>query len=96
MIDKVPLAMIPNSFTVVQSLPISSSGKVDHSSLLISKGLTKHYLAEDGSSISNDLLHVIKKVCSIIFWIRLPYVSNSNFLGRPQLLFCMLLYRKCD
>ncbi|CAN1246410.1 Putative acyl-activating enzyme 19 [Linum grandiflorum] len=64
MIDKVPLAMIPNSFTVVQSLPISSSGKVDHSSLLISKGLTKHYLAEDGSSISNDLLHVIKKIFS--------------------------------
>ena len=67
MIDKVPLSMIPNSFTVVKSLPISSSGKVDYSSLEISKGSTKPDQVEVGSPLSNDLLHVIKKVCFIIF-----------------------------
>ncbi|CAN1765498.1 Putative acyl-activating enzyme 19 [Linum perenne] len=65
MIDKVPLAMIPNSLTVIESLPFSSSGKVDYSSLVISKVPSKHdQIKVVDSSFNSGLLHVIKKAFS--------------------------------
>ncbi|CAN1271640.1 Putative acyl-activating enzyme 19 [Linum perenne] len=65
MINKVPLAMIPNSFTVIESLPFSSSGKVDYSSLVISKVPSKHdQIKVVDSSFNSGLLHVIKKAFS--------------------------------
>ncbi|CAI0395232.1 unnamed protein product [Linum tenue] len=63
MIDKVPLAMIPNSFLVIESLPISSSGKVDYSSLETSTVSTNHDQIEADNAGNSNLLHIIKKVC---------------------------------
>lgn len=62
MIKKLPLAMIPNSFFFIESLPISASGKVDYAVLedpAISKAYVRNVI---GDVMSNDLLEVIKKV----------------------------------
>ncbi|XP_011012744.1 PREDICTED: putative acyl-activating enzyme 19 isoform X2 [Populus euphratica] len=60
MVDKVPLAMVPNRFVITESLPISSTGKVDYALLARSKFLNLHVQDEIGNATS-DLLQIIKK-----------------------------------
>lgn len=64
MIDKVPLAMIPNNFFCTQSLPMSSTGKVDYS-LLANLRSSKPSAKDDIEDVqSSDTLQLIKKVFS--------------------------------
>ncbi|KAJ6854991.1 acyl-activating enzyme 19 isoform X1 [Populus alba x Populus x berolinensis] len=60
MVDKVPLAMVPNRFVFTESLPMSSTGKVDYALLARSKFLNLHVQDEIGNATS-DLLQIIKK-----------------------------------
>ncbi|KAJ8771311.1 hypothetical protein K2173_026488 [Erythroxylum novogranatense] len=57
LMSKVPLAMIPSRFVLVESLPISLSGKIDYAFLASSS------LVEDKTSdtMTSDLLQTIKK-----------------------------------
>lgn len=77
MIDKLPLAMLPNRFTFRESIPISSSGKVDYELLGGSISLTKEVEYNTGDMVSSDLLQVIKKVCSSSFNIINLFISFS-------------------
>ncbi|XP_061944365.1 putative acyl-activating enzyme 19 isoform X4 [Populus nigra] len=60
MVDKVPLAMVPNRFVITESLPMSSTGKVDYALLARSKFLNLHVQDEIGNA-TTDLLQIIKK-----------------------------------
>ncbi|KAH8480748.1 hypothetical protein H0E87_030849 [Populus deltoides] len=60
MVDKVPLAMVPNRFVITESLPMSSTGKVDYALLARSMFLNLHVQDEIGNATS-DLLQIIKK-----------------------------------
>ncbi|KAJ6291821.1 hypothetical protein OIU76_023832 [Salix suchowensis] len=60
MVDRVPLAMVPNRFVFTESLPMSSTGKVDYALLARSKFLNLNVQDEIGKATS-DLLLVIKK-----------------------------------
>nr|XP_048331209.1 putative acyl-activating enzyme 19 isoform X4 [Ziziphus jujuba var. spinosa] len=59
MVDKLPLAMIPNQFTFTESFPLSSTGKVNYELLASSTFLVKHVqdkIAEVGNThLSHDL-----------------------------------------
>ncbi|CAI0395229.1 unnamed protein product [Linum tenue] len=80
MIDKVPLAMIPNSFLVIESLPISSSGKVDYSSLETSTVSTNHDQIEADNAGNSNLLHIIKKAFSEALLIEVVSGDDDFFL----------------
>lgn len=62
MVNKVPLAMIPNSFFFIDSLPMSSSGKVDYEILKHSTPLWEHVQKNIDETWANDYMQVIKKV----------------------------------
>ncbi|XP_052171471.1 putative acyl-activating enzyme 19 [Diospyros lotus] len=61
LLDKLPLAMIPNSFFFTKSLPMSSTGKVDYAFLASVMFSMKYKQNEIGETPSTELLHVIKK-----------------------------------
>lgn len=60
---RLPLAMIPNLFTILESLPMSSSGKVDYKLLADLTYSKIHVQDVSGGSETGDILQVIKKVC---------------------------------
>jgi len=76
MVDKLPSVMLPNHFTFTESIPVSSTGKVDYELLAGLTSLTEHVQGKIGDMGSSDLLQVVKKVCS----------SSFNII--PLLLFC--------
>eukprot|EP00257_Ricinus_communis_P018927 XP_015577767.1 putative acyl-activating enzyme 19 isoform X2 [Ricinus communis] len=61
MVGKVSSAMIPNHFVFVKSLPKSSSGKVDYALLQTSALPTLHVQEKFGSSLTSDLMLIVKK-----------------------------------
>ncbi|KAK1582767.1 hypothetical protein Q3G72_018054 [Acer saccharum] len=61
MINKLPLAMIPNRFICIESLPMTPSGKVDYASLAGSTIVTMHPEDEIVDTKTSNLLQVIKK-----------------------------------
>ncbi|XP_065851847.1 putative acyl-activating enzyme 19 isoform X2 [Euphorbia lathyris] len=61
MFSKLPSAMIPSHFVLVKSLPISSSGKVDYTSLRGSSFLTRHTKDKIGNANTSDILHIVKQ-----------------------------------
>lgn len=61
MVDKLPLAMVPNNYILTEAFPTTSSGKVDYESLT-SEFLAKHVQDEIGDVGNIDLMQVIKKV----------------------------------
>ena len=67
MVDKLPLAMLPNHFTITESIPVSSSGKVDYELLAGSGFLTKQVQDKIGDTGSSDLLRTITTVCPSSF-----------------------------
>lgn len=62
LVDKIPLAMIPNRFFFTTSFPLSSTGKVDYESLASSRCSMTKVGNEIEQIPDNDLLEVIKKV----------------------------------
>lgn len=64
MVEKVPLAMIPNSFFFIDSIPMSSSGKVDYEILTHSRPLQEHVHENVDETWANDFIQVIKKAFS--------------------------------
>lgn len=62
MVDKLPSVMLPNHFTFTESIPVSSSGKVDYELLASLTSLTEHVQDKIGDMGSSDLLQVVKKV----------------------------------
>lgn len=58
---RLPLAMIPNLFTILESLPMSSSGKVDYKLLADLTYSKIHVQDVSGGSETGDILQVIKK-----------------------------------
>lgn len=64
MINKVPLAMIPNNFFCTKSLPMSSTGKVDYSLLANSRSSKTSAQNEIEEVQSSDILQLIKTVFS--------------------------------
>lgn len=63
MLHKLPLAMIPNRFICVNSLPKTTSGKVNYPLLGDSRMITIHPLKEVIDAETSNLLLLIKKVC---------------------------------
>ncbi|WCJ27716.1 AMP-dependent synthetase and ligase family protein [Euphorbia peplus] len=61
MTGKVPPAMIPSHFVYIKSLPISSSGKVDYTSLKGSSFLTRHGKNIIGNAKTSEILHLVKQ-----------------------------------
>lgn len=66
MINKLPSAMIPTRFVFVESLPMSTSGKVDYTLLADSIFSQKHVQDEISDIWASNLIQLIKKVCSIL------------------------------
>lgn len=66
MVERVPSAMVPNLFFVVESFPISSTGKIDYATLASSTIFSTYNQHDIASVHSSDLLHVIRKVCSLL------------------------------
>lgn len=60
--NKIPLAMIPNQFVFMDSLPMTSSGKVDYASLSASTSFTISAQHDADETKASDLLQVIRKV----------------------------------
>ncbi|XP_050280846.1 putative acyl-activating enzyme 19 isoform X3 [Quercus robur] len=76
MVDKLPLAMLPNHFTITESIPVSSSGKVDYELLAGSGFLTKQVQDKIGDTGSSDLLRIIMTAfCDAL---RVEEVSNDD------------------
>ncbi|KAJ0080540.1 hypothetical protein Patl1_23633 [Pistacia atlantica] len=64
MINRLPLAMIPSRCVIMESLPMSSNGKVDYASLAsINVTGSAHDIISETKT--DDLLKVIKKVCCL-------------------------------
>lgn len=80
MIDKVSVVMLPKCFTYRESLPVSSSGKVDYGLLESSSSLTKHVEDRIVDKGNCDLLQVIKKVCSSSFSSILVFFFFKDFV----------------
>ncbi|KAM4081257.1 hypothetical protein ACJW30_11G078800 [Castanea mollissima] len=76
MVDKLPLAMLPNHFTITESIPVSSSGKVDYELLAGSGFLTKQVQDKIGDTGSSDLLRIITTAfCDAL---RVEEISNDD------------------
>lgn len=69
MVDKLPLAMIPNQFTFTKSFPLSSTGKVNYELLASSTFLVKHVQDKIAEVGNGNLLQVIKKVFFSLFFL---------------------------
>lgn len=65
MTKKLPSAMIPNHLVFVESLPMTSSGKVDHASLKCPTCFTMQSQDTTDETKALDFLQVIKKVCPV-------------------------------
>ncbi|XP_022155734.1 putative acyl-activating enzyme 19 isoform X3 [Momordica charantia] len=78
MVDKVPLAMIPNRFICVDSIPMSSSGKVDYELVMHSYPLWEHVHENFDETQENDFMQVIKKVFSDVLMVE-EVSSNDDF-----------------
>ncbi|XP_031259561.1 putative acyl-activating enzyme 19 isoform X3 [Pistacia vera] len=75
MINRLPLAMIPSRFVIMESLPMSSNGKVDYASLAsINVTGSAHDIISETKT--DDLLKVIKKAFADALMIE--EVSNSD------------------
>ncbi|XVE62376.1 hypothetical protein DITRI_Ditri06bG0113500 [Diplodiscus trichospermus] len=61
MISKLPSAMVPSRFIFVESLPMSTSGKVDYILLADSIFSHKHVQDENSNIEASNLMQVIKK-----------------------------------
>lgn len=70
MLKKVPSVMIPSKIFCIKSLPTSSTGKVDYTLLARSCAIPIFNKAE--GTESSELLHVIKKVLSLLTECYLP------------------------
>ncbi|EOA15931.1 hypothetical protein CARUB_v10004025mg [Capsella rubella] len=67
MSEKLPSVMVPNHFVLVESLPLTSSGKVDYEALARLKRPTTLAQNMMHSSVTNSLLQTIKKaVCDAL------------------------------
>lgn len=64
MVDKLPLSMIPGHFVIMESFPVSASGKVDYALLADSVFIAKHIQGGLGDFGRSNLLQVIKKAFS--------------------------------
>ncbi|ESQ33212.1 hypothetical protein EUTSA_v10003545mg [Eutrema salsugineum] len=65
--EKLPPVMIPNHFVLVESLPSTSSGKVDYEALSRLKGPRTHAEDMTRTNGSNSLLQTIKKaICDAL------------------------------
>lgn len=62
MINKLPSVALPNRFIFTESLPVSSSGKVNYELLVSSASLTKSVKDKVGNIGCSNLLQLIKKV----------------------------------
>ncbi|XP_038696044.1 putative acyl-activating enzyme 19 isoform X2 [Tripterygium wilfordii] len=60
-VSKLPTAMIPSRFSFIESLHMTSSGKVDYASLASSTFLTSHVSHDISKTVNCDLLRSIKK-----------------------------------
>lgn len=63
MISNLPSVMVPNRFIFTESLPLSSSGKVNYELLAGSTSFTKNVEDKVGNVGCSNLLQLIKKVC---------------------------------
>lgn len=72
MVKKVPLVMIPSKIFCIKSLPTSSAGKVDYTLLADTRSSATPIFNEAEGIQSSDLLHVIKKVLSLLTKCYLP------------------------
>ncbi|KAI3683120.1 hypothetical protein L1987_83620 [Smallanthus sonchifolius] len=61
LVDKLPLAMIPNRFSFVDSLPMSSSGKVDYKSLASLRCSVTDIVSESEQIPHGNLLQTVKE-----------------------------------
>lgn len=61
LIDKFPAAVIPHHFVILESFPITSSGKVDYECLAALETMQSNQDSDQTGVI--DLLQAIKKVC---------------------------------
>lgn len=66
LVDKLPLAMIPNRFFFVDSLPMSSSGKVDYKSLSSLRCSMSDVFSEPEQISHGNILQTIKEVLLVI------------------------------
>ncbi|KAA0039622.1 putative acyl-activating enzyme 19 isoform X1 [Cucumis melo var. makuwa] len=64
MVEKVSLAMIPNSFFFIDSIPKTTSGKVDYEILMHSRPLWEHVHESIDETWANEFLQIIKKAFS--------------------------------
>ncbi|XP_023006185.1 putative acyl-activating enzyme 19 [Cucurbita maxima] len=78
MVEKVLLAMIPNSFFFIDSIPMSSSGKVDYEILTRSRPLWEHEHETIDETWANDYMQVIKKAFSDALMIK-EISSDDDF-----------------
>lgn len=61
MVKKVPLAMIPSKIFCIESLPTSSTGKVDYTLLADTRSCATLIFNEGEGVESSDLLHIIRE-----------------------------------
>ncbi|KAJ9558530.1 hypothetical protein OSB04_013144 [Centaurea solstitialis] len=61
MVDKLPLAMIPSHFFFVESIPMTSSGKVDYTLLASSRSPLSDICSETNGIPDSNLLETIKE-----------------------------------
>ncbi|XP_059633743.1 putative acyl-activating enzyme 19 isoform X2 [Cornus florida] len=76
MVDKLPLAMIPNRLSFTKTFPMSSTGKVDYASLATLTISVKHVQNEIGEIQNVDLLQIIKKAFCDALMVNM--VSNDD------------------
>ncbi|PRQ56503.1 putative L-aminoadipate-semialdehyde dehydrogenase transcription factor WD40-like family [Rosa chinensis] len=79
MVDKLPLAMIPGHFVIMESFPVSTSGKVDYALLADSVFLAKHIQDELGHIGRSNLLQVIKKAFSRVLIMAEEVSDDDDF-----------------
>ncbi|GAU43214.1 hypothetical protein TSUD_301020 [Trifolium subterraneum] len=60
--NKLPSVVLPDRFIFIESFPVSSSGKINYESLVISALLTKTVKDKIGNISCSDLLQLIKKL----------------------------------
>ncbi|KAL5834751.1 hypothetical protein ACOSQ4_014248 [Xanthoceras sorbifolium] len=78
MINKLPLAMIPNRFICIESLPMTPSGKVDYALLVGPTIVTMHPQDEIVDTKTTSLLQVIKKAFGDALTVEEVF-DNDNF-----------------
>ncbi|KAJ9558565.1 hypothetical protein OSB04_013179 [Centaurea solstitialis] len=83
MVEKLPLAMIPSRFFFVESIPMTSSGKVDYTLLASSRCPMSDICSETNDIPDSNLLETIKEVCPYplynfpkCFWLLFPPIPK--------------------